>query len=111
MTAGVIERDVDVAEESARKPPQRSPNYHVILWNDDHHTATYVVRMLQEIFGYEPEQAYELMEEVDEKGKAAVYTGPREEAQARRDKIHSYGKDHTINECAGSMSATVEAAA
>lgn len=110
MSTSVIDRDVDVDQDPAGKRPNHSSNFHVILWDDEDHTATYVIKMLQELFGYEPEQAYELMEEVCEEGKAAVYTGPRHEAQLRRDKIHAYGKDKTVAECAGSMSATIEQA-
>ena len=32
---------------------KRQPRYSVILWDDDAHTYDYVIRMMQELFGYD----------------------------------------------------------
>lgn len=91
------------------KRPKRQPRYHVVLWNDDDHTYAYVIVMLMELFGYPPERGFQLAEEVDHRGRAIVLTTTKEHAELKRDQIHAYGKDGLINNCKGSMWATIEA--
>ena len=95
------------ANQDAR--PGQQPRYHVVLWNDDDHTYRYVITMLTELFGYPAEKGYQLAEEVDTQGRVIVMTTTREHAELKRDQIHAYGKDATIDHCKGSMWATVEA--
>jgi ATP-dependent Clp protease adaptor protein ClpS len=83
---------------------RRQPRYHVLLWDDDDHTYNYVIDMLQELFGYQVEQGFQLAEEVDNRGRAIVLTTTREHAELKRDQIHAYGHDPK-----GSMSASIEA--
>jgi ATP-dependent Clp protease adaptor protein ClpS len=90
--------------------PRRQPRYHVILWDDNHHTYAYVVLMMLEIFGYQPEKGYQIAKEVDTRGRAIVITTTKEHAELKRDQIHAYGKDALIDGCKGSMWATIEAA-
>src|ERR1700704_1197381 len=101
-----------VPEKSAdkKKKRKRQPPYHVILWNDDDHTVTYVIRMMQKLFGHPIEKGMQIAEEVDNRGKAVVMTTTRELAELKRDQIHAYGKDDLIAGCKGSMSATIEPA-
>jgi ATP-dependent Clp protease adaptor protein ClpS len=89
--------------------PKRQPRYHVVLWNDDDHTYAYVIAMLMELFGHPPEKGYQLAKQVDTQGRAVVLTTTREHAELKRDQIHAYGRDGLIDECKGSMWATVEA--
>ena len=49
-----------------------------------------------------------MAEEVDSRGRAIVLTTTREHAELKRDQIHAFGKDALIDDCAGSMSATIE---
>jgi ATP-dependent Clp protease adaptor protein ClpS len=91
-----------------KKKPKRQPPYHVILWDDDFHTYTYVIRMMQKLFGYPIEKGMQIAEEVDTKGRVIVLTTTREHAELKRDQIHAYGKDDLIAGCKGSMSATIE---
>ncbi|MDH3719554.1 MAG: ATP-dependent Clp protease adaptor ClpS [Planctomycetota bacterium] len=86
------------------KRVHRQPRYHVLLWDDDDHSYNYVIDMLQELFGYQVEQGFQLAEEVDNRGKAVVLTTTREHAELKRDQIHAYGHDPK-----GSMSASIEA--
>lgn len=88
--------------------PKRQPRYNVILWNDDHHTYAYVIVMLMELFGHPAEKGYQLAEQVDTQGRAVVLTTTREHSELKRDQIHAYGKDTLIDNCKGSMWATVE---
>jgi ATP-dependent Clp protease adaptor protein ClpS len=93
------------AAKSRRQPP-----YNVILWNDEHHSYEYVIRMLQELFGHPQERGYQLAHEVDTTGRAVVLTTTLERAELKRDQIHAYGRDRDIRECQGSMFATIEPA-
>jgi len=89
------------------RAPRQPPRYEVILWDDDAHTCKYVMRMLQEVCGHDPAEAFRLAEAVDEHGRAAVFSGSLQEASLCRDKITAYGKDKTIAGCKGSMTATL----
>ena len=98
-----------VAEKTDRRQkPKRQPPYHVILWNDEAHTHLYVVLMLQRLFGHPPEKGYQLAVEVDTRGKAIVLTTTREHAELKRDQIHAFGKDDLVDNCSGSMRASIE---
>lgn len=89
---------------------KRQPPYHVILWNDDNHTYSYVIGMLMELFGHPPERGFALAKEVDAHGRTVVLTTTLEHAELKRDQIHAYGKDAIIGECCGSMSSSIEPA-
>jgi ATP-dependent Clp protease adaptor protein ClpS len=99
---------VPLKRSEKKKKPKRQPPYHVILWNDDDHTYTYVIRMMQKLFGHPVEKGMQIAKEVDARGKAIVMTTTRELAELKRDQIHAYGKDDLIAGCKGSMSATIE---
>ncbi len=88
--------------------PKRQPRFSVILWNDEAHTYAYVIVMLMELFGHSAEKGFQLAEQVDTQGRAAVLTTTREHAELKRDQIHAYGKDRLIANCKGSMYATIE---
>lgn len=86
------------------------PRYHVILWDDDAHTYEYVIQMLMQLFGYPFEKAYQMAREVDLSGRCIVLTTTKEHAELKRDQIHAFGRDPLIEECRGSMTATIEPA-
>lgn len=95
----------------AQKPkPRKLPPYNVILLDDDDHSYEYVVRMLQELFAFEPEKGFLLAEEVDRAGRAIVVTTHRELAELKCEQIHAYGADQMVASCAGSMTALIEPA-
>ncbi|MBI3466854.1 MAG: ATP-dependent Clp protease adaptor ClpS [Planctomycetes bacterium] len=89
--------------------PKRQPRYHVVLWNDDHHSYAYVVVMMHDLFSHPPERGYVIAREVDTRGKAIVFTTTLEHAELKRDQIHAFGRDRAIEACKGSMTATLEA--
>jgi len=97
-------------KEKEEQKTKRQPPYHVILLNDDDHSYEYVIRMLQELFGYPPEKGFQLAEEVDTSGRVIVMTTAMELAELKRDQIHAYGPDPLIPRCKGSMSAKIEPA-
>ncbi|HUT10352.1 MAG TPA: ATP-dependent Clp protease adaptor ClpS [Thermoguttaceae bacterium] len=88
--------------------PKRQPRFNVVLWNDEDHTYAYVIVMLMELFGYPPEKGFQLAETVDTQGRVILMTTTREHAELKRDQIHAYGKDGQIENCQGSMWATIE---
>jgi len=102
----VAEPDVDAEEQRGR--PKQQPRYHVILWDDDDHTYDYVMRMMQELFGYDETGAFGIASCVDRRGRAVCLTTTMEHAELKRDQIHAFGKDELIARCKGSMSATIE---
>ena len=99
-----------VLERRARsaKKPKRQPRYNVILWDDQDHSFEYVITMMQQLFGHQPEKGYLIAKEVNNRGKAIVLTTTKEHAELKRDQIHGYGKDASIRNCQGSMSASIE---
>jgi len=109
--AAAVEEPVvePVRKKKKKQEPKRQPRYHVILWNDDDHTFTYVIAMMQELFGHPREQGQKIAEEVHRTGRAIVLTTTMEHAELKRDQIHAYGKDATSAGCLGSMWSTIEA--
>lgn len=86
------------------------PLYHLILLDDNDHTYEYVIRMLNDLFGYPPEKGYAIACVVDSEGQAIVLTAPKVKAELKQDQIHSYGADPLMERSTGSMSAILEAA-
>ena len=78
------------------------------LWDDDHHTFVYVIRMLRDLFGHSLVRAQELAKQVDSSGSAICLTTTREHAELKQDQIHAYGKDKRVEACEGSMSCSIE---
>jgi ATP-dependent Clp protease adaptor protein ClpS len=95
-------------EKKEKTKPKRQPRYNVILWNDDDHSYAYVITMLLDLFNHPVEKGYQLAQEVDTQGRVIVLTTTLEHAELKRDQIHAYGKDVLIDNCSGSMSATIE---
>jgi ATP-dependent Clp protease adaptor protein ClpS len=89
---------------------EKAPLFNVVLLNDDEHSYDYVIEMLQKIFCFSQQQAYDHAVEVDFAGRTILITCGLEEAQFSRDQIHAYGADHRIPHCRGSMSAIIEPA-
>lgn len=94
--------------KAKRTKPKRQPRYHVILWDDSHHTFHYVIHMCQILFGYTLERGLKAAKEVDAKGRVILLTTTKEHAELKQEQIHSFGRDPLASQCAGSMSATIE---
>ena len=111
--SAVVEPEAAVAQprRNAENRPRRQPPYNVVLWNDDHHSYEYVIVMLMELFAFQPEKGFLLAREVDSRGRVVLMTTTLEHAELKRDQIHAYGKDPLIDNCKGSMSASIEPAA
>ncbi len=73
--------------------PKKLPPYRVVVLNDDDHTFNYVIEVLQLVCRVELVKAIELTLRVHHHGRAAVWTGPKEVAELKRDQIRSFGPD------------------
>src|SRR5262252_1196745 len=87
-----------------------TPVYHVVLLDDDDHTYDYVIEMLQKLFVFSLEQAYQHAVEVDTQGRTILLTCALPEAEFARDQVHAFGPDRRMPQCKGSMSAVIEPA-
>ena len=96
--------------EKSKDEPFLTPQFHVILLDDDDHSYDYVIEMLGDIFGHSRAKAFRMACEVDFTGRVIVFTAHKERAEMKRDQIHGYGADWRIPRCKGSMSAIVEPA-
>ena len=63
----------------------------VIVWNDPVNLMSYVVLVLQELFGYSREKATRLMLEIHHDGKSVVSDGTREKCEADVARLHARG--------------------
>ncbi len=63
----------------------------VIVWNDPVNLMSYVVYVLQKLFGYSRKKATKLMLQVHHEGKAVVSDGTREKAEADVARLHAHG--------------------
>ena len=82
-----------VPKQDPRAKPKRQPPYAVIVENDNDHTYDYVILGLCKVCGHTIERAYELAKQIDEHGRAVVWTGVLEVAELKRDQIVGLGPD------------------
>ena len=62
-----------------------------IVWNDPVNLMSYVVYVLQKLFGYSRKKATRLMRQVHEEGKAVVSDGTVEKCEADVARLHGHG--------------------
>ena len=82
----------------APKEPRPMPRYVVIVENDDFHSFPYVIDVLRTVCGHDRTRAYQLTNQVHFRGQAAVWIGPLEHAELKRDQIRGFGPDHFASE-------------
>jgi ATP-dependent Clp protease adaptor protein ClpS len=87
-----------------------TPQYHLVLLDDDEHSYEYVIEMLVKLFCLSADQAYRHAVEVDAGGRTIVLNAELPLVTFGRDQIHSFGADWRIPRCKGSMSAVIEPA-
>ena len=87
-----------------------TPAYNVVLLDDDDHTYDYVIEMLQTLFVFSLDQAYQHAVEVDTRGRTILLTCTLSEAEFARDQVHAFGPDKRMPRSKGSMSAIIEPA-
>lgn len=71
--------------------------WQVIVWNDPVTLMSYVVYVLQKLFGYDEATATGLMLEVHHEGKAVVASEPRERAEHDVARLHAHGLQATLS--------------
>jgi ATP-dependent Clp protease adaptor protein ClpS len=68
----------------------------VIVWNDPVNLMSYVVYVLQKLFGYNIDEATQLMLEVHNDGKSIVKITEQEKGERYVSRLHSYGLQATM---------------
>jgi len=81
---------------------------HLVLVNDADHTYEYVIRMLEDLFGYSPAQGARLARKVDADGRVILATTSRHEAENLRERILAYGPDPLMRKSKSSMRAILQ---
>ena len=112
-TPGVLYSQVmfgTLIEEATEERTELASRWHVVLLDDDDHTYEYVIEMLEAVFGHPTATAFRMATEVDRTGRVIVWTGAREVAEFKQERVHTHGSDERITDCQGSMSAMIEPA-
>ena len=97
MTATPVETTPDTTTEETRGDPELEDAsftdrpWLVIVWNDPVNLMSYVVFVLQKLFGYSREKSTRLMLQVHHEGKAVVSDGNREKCEADVARLHAHG--------------------
>lgn len=81
---------------------QQGFGWSVIVWDDPINLMSYVVYVLQSLFGYSREKATELMLEIHETGRSVVATTDREKGEYYVSRLHGYGLQATLEKASGS---------
>jgi ATP-dependent Clp protease adaptor protein ClpS len=97
-------------EAGSLEREELTPVYNVVLLDDDDHTYDYVIEMLQALFVFSFDQAYQHAVEVDTQGRTILLTCTLSEAEFARDQVHAFGPDRRMPRSKGSMSAVIEPA-
>jgi Zn-dependent protease/ATP-dependent Clp protease adapter protein ClpS len=87
---------------------EEAADTHVVLVNDRDHTYDYVIRMLEEVFGYSPAHGARLARKVDADGRVVVATTSRHLAEELRNRILAYGPDPLLRRSQSSMQAVLQ---
>jgi ATP-dependent Clp protease adaptor protein ClpS len=81
--------EVELPKGDTRLEPDRP--WIVIVWNDPINLMSYVVLVLQKLFGYDKAKATKLMLQVHHEGRAVVSSGEREKAELDVFRLHEHG--------------------
>jgi len=83
-------------ESSVALDEQLDHLWKVIVWNDPVNLMTYVVYVIQRLFGYSIEKATKMMLEVYNDGKSIVKITEREKGERYIASLHSFGLQATM---------------
>lgn len=90
MAAGSVLPEV-VSEPEVDEQTQSATPWVTIVWNDPVNLMSYVVYVLQKLFGYSKQKATSLMLDVHREGKAVVSSGTREQMENDVARLHAAG--------------------
>jgi ATP-dependent Clp protease adaptor protein ClpS len=96
-----VETDNDIISEY-------SPDYKLILHDDNEHTYDYVIEMLCSVLEITPEKAFQHAFEVDHTKITVLMVSSLNVVKQRQEQILSYGPDWRLKNSNGSMKATIE---
>ncbi len=99
---------IDLPDIESKSTTDLDQMWQVVLLDDDDHTYDYVTEMLVAIFEHSEGLAYRMACEVDSKKRVIVEVAGKKEAEAKCERIKTYGPDWRIERSQGSMSAVVE---
>jgi ATP-dependent Clp protease adaptor protein ClpS len=100
-----------ITKRKTREKTRRIPPYNVILENDDHHSFEFVVQTLSKALGYAVEKCFQLTQEAHEKGRAVVWTGPKEVAELKAEQIRTFHEVRAVDgKQLGPLGCTIEPA-
>lgn len=85
--------DADLGRVSQADP---SPPWQTVVWDDPVNLMSYVTYVFQQHFGFDREQAEELMMRVHTDGSAVVAEGAREAMELHVEAMHGYGLWATV---------------
>jgi ATP-dependent Clp protease adaptor protein ClpS len=89
MTSEAAPTTTDRPDQDERTRQDRP--WLVLVHNDPVNLMSYVVYVLQKLFGYPRDKATKLMLDVHNKGRAVVSSGPREKAEYDVYRLHGHG--------------------
>ncbi len=91
MSAPGMAPELSPADDVALDRP-----WNVVVWNDPVTLMSYVVYVLQKLFGFDEPTATQLMMQVHHEGKAIVASEPREKAEHYVARLHAHGLQATL---------------
>lgn len=86
------------------------PPYNVILLNDDHHSAEFVVEVLRKVLACTEQKAFVLMHEAHTRGRAIVWSGAKEVAELKAEQIQSFHEIRADGRKLGPLGVEIEPA-
>lgn len=96
-TDTLTEEDKSLEEELGITFATENP-YNVLVWDDPVNTMVYVEFVFRKHFKHSKKKAHKLMMTVHIEGKAAVWSGGKEEAENHVQVMHRYGLQSTIEQ-------------
>ena len=99
-----------IRETGVTEQRELTPLYRVVLLDDDDHSYDYVIEMVQKIFVFTMQEAFQHAVEVDTRGRTVLIVCELAQAEFARDQVQSYGPDWRLDRSKGSMTAIVEPA-
>jgi ATP-dependent Clp protease adaptor protein ClpS len=86
----VIERELQRDTQRVEPPPI----YQVMILNDDYTPMEFVVMVLQQFFGKDADQAFQIMWKVHIEGKGVCGVYPRDIAATKVDQVIEFSRQH-----------------
>jgi ATP-dependent Clp protease adaptor protein ClpS len=65
------------------------PPYNVIIENDDAHSFEFVMEVLRKVLGCTEQRAFQITQEAHTKGRAVIWSGPKEVAELKVEQVQS----------------------